>query len=222
MRKKLKRTFMYVLIILVSYLSIGYLFHLVIFPEKKPVLADYFKTGKTVHSNAENFSQTIVKYENGLVYCTSEVGAFAAGPPKHVHTDFDETFEVENGELTVWINGEIKKLHAGETLRVPKGTPHKPYNETGETIKVKGIITFPEKFAFSLFQIYGLMDKDPELFHSPRAMLQMAMFQQAGFDSYLVDGPPIFIQKTTAFLLTPFARLLGYKSYYKEFEATWK
>lgn len=213
---------MYVLIILVSYLAIGYLFHLVIFPEKKPELADYFKPGRVIHSKAENVSQTILSYEKGIVYCSSVVGAFAAGPPKHIHTDFDESFEVENGELTLWVNGEIKKLHPGEKLLIPKGTPHKPYNETAEPIRVKGSVSFPEKFAFSLFQIYGLMDKDPHLFKSPKVMLQMAMFQQAGFDSYIVEGPPVFIQKTTGFLLTPLARLMGYKSYYKEFEANWK
>ncbi|MBX3254697.1 MAG: cupin domain-containing protein [Chitinophagaceae bacterium] len=47
---------------------------------------------------------------------------------KHIHTDFDETFQVENGELTVWVNGEIRKLVPGEVLHIPKGIPHKPYN----------------------------------------------------------------------------------------------
>lgn len=207
---------MYVLIFLAGYLAIGYLFHLVIFPEKKPALANYFTPGKVIYSKAEKVRQTIVKHENGLVYCSAELDAFAPGPPKHIHTDFDETFEVENGELSVWVNGEVKKLHPGQKLLVPKGTPHKPYNETGETIRVKGSVAFPEKFAFNLFQIYGVMDKDPGIIHSPKIVFQMALFQQAGFDSYMQDGPPIFAQKTLGFLLAPLARLMGYKSYYGE------
>jgi hypothetical protein len=46
----------------------------------------------------------------------------------------------------------------------------------------------------------------------------MAMFLQAGFDSYAVDGPHVFVQKATSFMLTPLARLCGYKSYYKEYD----
>ena len=143
---------MYVFLIIAGYLVIGYLFHLVIFPEKKPDFADYFTPGRVIYSNAEKVRQTILKHENALVYCSAELDPFAAGPPKHIHTDFDETFEIENGELSIWVNGEVRKLHPGESLLIPKGTPHKPYNETGDTIRVKGSVAFPEKFAFSLFQ----------------------------------------------------------------------
>jgi hypothetical protein len=48
--------------------------------------------------------------------------------------------------------------------------------------------------------------------------LQMAMFSANGFDSQLADGPPIFLQKLTTFLVVPMARLFGYKSYYSEYD----
>lgn len=152
------------------------------------------------------------------MFCTLEIEPFAGGPPKHIHSGFDETFEVANGELTMWVNGEIKKLKAGDKILIPKGTPHKPYNETNETIIASGTIAFPEKFAYHLPQVYGVMDNHPELVKSPAIMLQMTMFNTSGFDSYAADGPPVFMQKTIGFLLAPVSRLMGYKSYYLEYD----
>lgn len=204
---------MYFAIALTTYLMIGYLFHAIIFPEKKPDISTYFKPGDVFYSRAEKVSQTVVKHENGHVYCSSVFEPFAPGPPEHVHTGFDEVFEVKNGELSLLVNGAVKKIRPGEKLHIPRGTPHKPFNETAERIQTEGLVAFPEKFAFHLIQVYGLMDSDPDFGKSARTMFQMALLNNAGFDSFLA-GPPLPVQKTMAFLLTPATRLLGYRSYY--------
>jgi mannose-6-phosphate isomerase-like protein (cupin superfamily) len=217
-KKIVKKMFMYLMLIIAVYLIAGNLFHRVIFPENKPEVSTYFKPGQQFYSNTEGFRQTVEKQESGHVFCSLEVEPFAGGPPKHIHTGFDEFFEISNGELTVWVDGEIKKIHPGERLFIPKGTPHKPYNETADTIHVKGAIAFPEKFAYYLPQVYGVMDNTPGFDKSPKAILQMALFANAGFDSYAADGPPVFVQKAMSFFLAPLARLSGYKSYYKEYD----
>jgi quercetin dioxygenase-like cupin family protein len=213
-----KKTAMYFIIVLFLYLGVGYLFHLVIFPEQKPEVVSYFKPGQQFYSSAEGFRQTVIKQEKGFVHCSLQVDPFAPGPPIHIHTDFDEFAEVANGELSVWINGEVKKVHPGEKLLIPRGTPHKPFNETADTIHLKGQVEFPEKFAFNLVQVYGFMDNTPDFDKSGETMLQMVLFTGAGFDSYIGDGPPVAAQKVVGFLITPLARLLGYKSYYKEYD----
>ncbi|MBO9155365.1 cupin domain-containing protein [Chitinophaga sp. GCM10012297] len=209
---------MWTLIFIAAYLVAGNLLHRIIFPEKKPAVSKCFKPGQELYSKTEGFRQTVVKQENGYVHCTLQIAPFAAGPPVHIHTGFDEIFQIENGELTVWVNGEIKKLQPGETLRIPKGTPHKPYNETADTIRIKGAIAFPEKFAFCLVQVYAVMDSQPGFERSSKAILQMPLFQANGFDSYLADGPPVFLQKTMGFVIAPLARLLGYRSYYRKYD----
>ena len=209
---------MSLLVLVGVYLVVGNLLHRVVFPEKSPDVSSFFKPGQEFYSKAEGFRQTIVKQEKGFVHGHLEVEPFAAGPPKHIHDGFDEIFEIENGELTVWVNGEIKKLLPGQVLHIPKGTPHKPYNETADTIRVKGSFAFPEKFAFFLPQVYGYMDSNPDFGKSPKTILQMALFQGAGFDSYLVDGPPIAVQKATGFVLSPLARVLGFRSYYEKYD----
>ena len=205
---------MVLVFVIVCYLGFGYFFHLILFPEKKPELAGWFKPGQVFYSKTEGFKQVVLRQENGFVHCKTEIEPFAPGPPKHIHTHFDEVFQVANGELTVWVDGEIKKVRPGDVLSIPKGTPHQPYNETGKTIHIQGSIAFPEHFAFNLAQVYSDIDKRAGLKPSADLAFQMMMFQQNGFDAYMVDGPPPGIQKFAGFLLTPALRLAGYKSYH--------
>lgn len=214
----LRKSFMYVLLAVGAYLAIGYFLHLIAFPEKKPSIAEYFKPGMQFYSKVENVKQTVVRQEGGIVFCHLEIGPFAPGPPKHIHDDFDETFEIANGELTIWVDGDIVRLRPGDKLHIPSGTPHKPYNETSDTVRIFGLAAFPERFAFQLTQVYGVMDNDPAFGTSPKTILQMAMFLSNGFDSHLAEGPPRFVQAVTTFLVVPMARLLGYRSYYSAYD----
>ena len=213
--KKLKKAMIYLLIAFAGYLVIGYFLHLVVFPEKKPEISSYFTPGDQFNSIEEGFKQTVVDQEDGLVYCNLVVEPYASGPPKHIHTEFDEYFEVKNGELSVWVDGEVKKIKPGEVVHIPKGTPHKPFNETSEIIHLKESFAMPEQFAFYLSQVYDLMDNHPSFGKMPSMLLMLAPLHQSGFDSFLAEGPPVFVQKFTAFLLTPMSRIMGYKSYYK-------
>jgi hypothetical protein len=83
-------------------------------------------------------------------------------------------------------------------------------------IRRQGSIAFPEAFAFQLSQVYAVMDHTPDFGKSLATILQIAFFNVAGFDSYLAEGPPVLIQKSVGFLITPLARLLGYQSYYPQ------
>ncbi len=209
--------FLSLLLFFAAYLLLGNLLHRVVFPEPKPDVSTHFRAGQEFYSQTEGFRQTVLKQENGFVHVHLTVDPFAGGPPKHIHDTFDETFAIENGELTVWVDGEIKKLRPGQVLHIPKGTPHQPYNETADTIRLKGSFPFPENFAFYLPQVYGYMDSHPDFARSPKTVLQMSLFQSAGFDSYIADGPPMAVQKALGFVVSPLARLLGFKSYYPEY-----
>lgn len=216
LRRNLKKMALYFVVLLAAYLVIGYLLHAVLIPEQKPAVSSYFRQGDVFYSKAEKIKQTVVNQDRGLVYCSTVIEPFAPGPPEHVHAGFDEVFEIENGELSLLVNGEVKKLTPGQKLHIPKGTPHKPFNETADTIYAKGFIAFPEKFAFHLSQVYGLMDQK-NFGKSAGTMMQMSLLNNAGFDSYIA-GPPLFVQKTMGFILAPASRLLGYKSFYPEYD----
>jgi quercetin dioxygenase-like cupin family protein len=51
--------------------------------------------------------------------------------PIHVHAKDDETVYIIEGELTVVIDGQPRRLTAGESLFLPRGIPHQLMNTSG-------------------------------------------------------------------------------------------
>jgi mannose-6-phosphate isomerase-like protein (cupin superfamily) len=54
-------------------------------------------------------------------------------PPPHVHPSQDEEFEIRSGRLTAVVDGVQRELGPGDTLQIPRGTPHKMWNAGNET-----------------------------------------------------------------------------------------
>jgi hypothetical protein len=63
------------------------------------------------------------------------------------------------------------------------------------------------------------LEENPDNATPPQIIFQMALFNQY-FDSYLGEGPPVFVQKVQNFLIVPLARLMGYQSYYENYRIT--
>lgn len=87
------------------------------------------------------------------------------GPPLHFHKTFSEKFEVLQGILYLQVGKEKHILKRGESILVPKGTPHRFYNINNDLVKFE--ITFQPghvgmenfiKIIYSLAQD-GLTDK---------------------------------------------------------------
>jgi mannose-6-phosphate isomerase-like protein (cupin superfamily) len=54
-------------------------------------------------------------------------------PPPHLHPHQDEEFVVQSGRMTAWVDGDERALGPGDTLVIPRGTPHKMWNPGGES-----------------------------------------------------------------------------------------
>jgi quercetin dioxygenase-like cupin family protein len=78
-----------------------------------------------------------IRYAGGMVTILMEgaetAGSFAlievmqkpgAEPPLHVHEREDETFYVLEGNVAVWVGGEVHCLSAGDSIFLPRGVPH--------------------------------------------------------------------------------------------------
>lgn len=46
------------------------------------------------------------------------------GPPPHRHHDCDESFQVLEGQLELWVEGQTKLAGPGSFVSIPKGTLH--------------------------------------------------------------------------------------------------
>lgn len=59
-----------------------------------------------------------------------------AGPPVHVHPSAEESFEVLEGTIEVFMHGKWSSLAPGETAVVPIGVPHSVRNTQDEPAKL--------------------------------------------------------------------------------------
>lgn len=198
----------------VSYLGIGYLFHLIIFPETRPDVNNYFKPGDVFESERGGNKIEVLNREGDKLRIKLTFYPHAEGPPVHIQTGWDEYYKILSGELTLTLEGEQKKLGPGEEITIPRGVPHKPSNPTNEPVVCE--VVMPAQFVVYLSQIYNYMDEDEKNGKPPRMIFQMALSNQY-FDSYLGEGPPVWLQKVLNFLLIPLARLMGYKSFYEKY-----
>jgi mannose-6-phosphate isomerase-like protein (cupin superfamily) len=57
------------------------------------------------------------------------------GPPTHVHPNSEESFEVIEGSLEVFIDGEWTTVGPGDTATVPPNMPHTLRNASDEAVK---------------------------------------------------------------------------------------
>ena len=58
------------------------------------------------------------------------------GPGEHFHPRETETFTIVKGVLRIWIAGEPHDYHAGETVAIPPGVPHRFLNPGKEPVIV--------------------------------------------------------------------------------------
>lgn len=112
------------------------------------------------------------------------------GPPLHMHQNFEEKFEVIEGELQVQNGNGSKILAVGEELVIPKGTPHRFLNASSQkpvTFRVR--ITPAHQFEESMRILYGLMEDgktDEKGFPNDRIHIALILDMQ---DSQVVELP---------------------------------
>lgn len=110
-------------------------------------------------------------------------------------------------------DGQYLNLKAGETALVEPGRPHQWWNES-DSEEVNVIITVqPAKnFEVMMEQISGICNKKGGL-----SFLQI--MTMAKRYEMVIPGPPLIAQKIMRTILSPLARLLGYKDYYPEYSS---
>lgn len=205
-------------LIVVGYFVIGIAINYLA-PEKRPDLTNYFQPGDKFHSDTEGFDQTILSQKDGWVHTSLTMQPKAPGPPTHIHTNLVEVFTVKHGVMSILVNGEKKTLNEGESITIPVGTAHRPFNETDQPVVVESDEiekSLTVEFAYHLSQLYGFVDDMGDKPSNFAVMMQMSVYGTE-MDAYLADGPPVPVQKFMRVLLAPTARLLGYRNYYEKY-----
>src|SRR6476469_1289446 len=77
------------------------------------------------------FLQTAADTGGQLLEMEATYSVASGPPPPHYHPAQNEDFTVLEGCLSVEFNGELKQLHPGERLHIPRNTVHAMWNAAG-------------------------------------------------------------------------------------------
>lgn len=138
----------------------------------------------------------------------------AAREPEHIHPRQENRFHIISGKLLFLINGKEITAGPGETISVPKNTPHcfcNPFTDDAHYIQE----FYPALKTDRLFEtFFELAERDkldhkgaPNIFRTAQLML---FFK----NEIRISKPAWFIQKIIFSLLSPISFVLGYRNKY--------
>lgn len=136
--------------------------------------------------------------------------------PNHLHVLQDETFEVVSGKLTVWSEGQLKTLTAGEKIRLPKNTPHNHYNNEDSPLCYIQTVEPALDFEYLIENLVGLAADGKSKNGKYGLMQELVTLKYLDSKSFLA-GIPIGIQKILMNTLAPLGRMMGYRAIYKKY-----
>jgi quercetin dioxygenase-like cupin family protein len=145
------------------------------------------------------------------------VRADAPGVPRHIHPTVAETVTVIRGNVSAWSPDQGERiLGPGETLRVPPNTKHGWRPVGDEDVRMLVEARPGARFEEMWRQFMGLL-QDGKAGPNGPGFLQIMMMAHEFSDVMAIAGPPLFLQRAVAALVTPIGRLRGYKGQYEEY-----
>jgi mannose-6-phosphate isomerase-like protein (cupin superfamily) len=131
----------------------------------------------------------------------------------HLHRDFEQWFTVQDGEMTMTLDGDERAYGPGETVHVSKGVPHvDPWNASNADLRVRGRFDPVPEFVEAYTEVLGQrMREDQVNKQGEFPQLQLFVLLHAyRADSWGV-GPPIAMQKPLIPVLAAIGRLRGHR-----------
>jgi mannose-6-phosphate isomerase-like protein (cupin superfamily) len=130
----------------------------------------------------------------------------------HFHNDIDlQWWEITSGTATCTIDGQDRRMEAGERAEVPRGTTHvDPWNDSGEDLAFRfGVEPSPPFIEVFLRTLGHGMETDSLNKQDEFSLLQLFGVLRAGrADSWKV-GVPVALQKPVVALGALLGRLAG-------------
>ena len=146
------------------------------------------------------------------IECFSPVTS--AREPEHVHPYQENRFHVLSGELWFCVDGKDRVVYPGETISIPKNTPHYFWNSgTEEAHYIQEF--FPALKIDTLFETFFALSRDgrlnkngaPNIFRTSLIMLEHEK-------EIRLTKPSWRIQRTVFVFFATIGKILGYKSHY--------
>jgi len=105
------------------------------------------------------------------------------GPPLHMHLAEDEEGTVLRGVLSVLVGGRRLEVAAGETAELPRGVPHRWWNDGDEILEFDGVARPAvdlDRYLQAVFEVMNAGPADrPPLFYMAHVALRHRHTQAA-------------------------------------------
>ncbi len=165
------------------------------------------KTGQTLR-----FIQTGKETNGCLLEMEATFRPFSQEPLEHYHPFQAEEFMVLKGELTVKINGLLRKFTDGETVYIPANTVHAMWNSSEVLTVVNWKVQPALKTEQFLKTAAGLANDGKTNESGIPGLWQVVVLSRRYADSFRLAKPPYWLQRSIFTLLAPFSFLLGYRA----------
>ena len=157
-----------------------------------------------------HFTQTAE--DTGGAYLEAEqiIAPFDEGPPVHLHPHQEDRYTVLSGTLDVYVDGKLHYVGAGETLAVPRGTPHTLKNSHGEEVRLINRHTPAMNFQSMMATLHRLVTSGKVKSLPPRdfsSVIYLSMLFMAYKEDVVSVKPPRFVMAVMAFV----GARLGYR-----------
>jgi quercetin dioxygenase-like cupin family protein len=166
----------------------------------------------TTYKLTPSESVTVRKHDDDVLEVEGNYGPKGKPPPAHYHPDQDEHFEVVEGSLRTKVDGEEKLLEEGDTLDIPRGTPHQMWNDADDPARVKWE-TRPAGRTEEWFRSINALYEDGTVDEDERASpLAFGVLLKEYDDVFRLSMGPEPVTKPLVGLLAFLGRLRGYGS----------
>jgi len=135
---------------------------------------------------------------------------------KHFHVLQEESFEVISGQLTIFLDGSMKTLSAGEKITFPKNKPHNHYNNDDVPLTYIHTVTPALDFDYLIENLAGLAGDGKSKNGRYGLVQELVTLKYLDSKSFLSEIP-IGIQKVLMNTIAPIGRLFGYRAIYKKY-----
>lgn len=122
------------------------------------------------------------------------------GPPIHFHPSQEEVFFIQQGELQVYKKDQWVTLKAGDTLTIPKKTPHTYKNSSHELVLFDFCITPKVRFTKMIESMDEMVQQGKIKGHDFKSIMYLSKVMAAYPDVTQSVAPPQFVVKAMAAL----------------------
>lgn len=170
------------------------------------------KPGTVIYNKAINqeirFVKTAAETGGSLLEMESVYRGPSGKPFEHYHPAQDETFTVQEGELTVLIRGEQITLKSGDRIDIPRNTVHAMWNAFAGNTRVTWEVKPALQTAEFLDSVFKASEKSAKGVPPP---LQMVLLLRHYSGEFRLSKISFGVQKLLFSVLAPIARMVGHR-----------